>query len=326
MTTKLVLRRNPTSQISAAKERMASIQFNCPSCQMVLKVPERRGGTSVRCPGCKQTLEVPDSSQPLLAVPPAPIPPAIQPATPAAPVGTPPPAIQLDSGGPQPAAEIIKPATVAADVTNGAAQVTAPQEEDERIERLSRHHRVSLHRSVIYTQGILLIAVAILAFLVGLAMGGGDSDNEDSGDATVAELEGQVLYQEGRFGKPDPGAAVILLPRGKQPSEQFPIQSLAPGTAAPGDDDPVIQEIRRLGGDYVRTGQNGQFRVDLVSGVEYYLLTISHDRESGSEVNAHDLLEVEKYFADGRQLIGKQSYRWSVQTVQQSKRIEIMFD
>lgn len=301
---------------------MSSIQFHCPHCQLALNVPERRGGTSVRCPGCKQTVAVPAQSQPLTASTPPPPAQVLSPSptSPPVPAAHAPPPIDLAAATP--------PLPTAAPPAEQGSSATLSQPapgDEERLEQLGRHHRISLHRSVIYGQGILLIVVAVLAFLVGLAMSGGGTSSQDSGQRERARLEGRIRFAEGEFGTPDRGAVVIVLPREKQPSERFPIHTLTPDTVMPGDNDPTVQEIRRLGGDYVRTGHNGQFHMKVDKGVPYFLLAISHDRPRSDEVHPDILDELERYFTNGSQLLGQQSFRWQVEVVEQSKRVEIMF-
>ena len=129
----------------------------------------------------------------------------------------------------------------------------------------------------------------------------------------------------GRFNTVDPGAVVIVLPRGTFPSEKIPIDSLKPGDAPLPDNDPTIQEIRRMGGDVARTGSNGQFHLRVSTGGSFYLLAISRNRPRNGVIKVKDLDEISDYFHGTSDLIGKQSYRWTQEKLKNTRTISILF-
>ncbi|MFP6649001.1 MAG: hypothetical protein VB817_06055, partial [Pirellulaceae bacterium] len=119
-----------------------------------------------------------------------------------------------------------------AEIPGGSLSEDSPadQSTQQRLDDLARRHRISLSRSVIYTQGALLAGVGLAGLFLGLLIGWGTSDDnlfqETRESATVL---GRVTYAEDRFDTADPGAVVIVLPRGTFPSEKLPIDSLKPG-------------------------------------------------------------------------------------------------
>ena len=306
---------------------MPSVQFNCPHCQLGLSVPEHRAGTDVRCPGCKKAVNVPASSEPLKGPPPPPRPPKIEVPTDPVPVLEPvlqSPEIEAKPLSGASAAMVHPPAE-----TPGVSPPEAPpadQSTQQRLDDLARRHRISLSRSVIYTQGALLAGVGLAGLFLGLLIGWGTSDDsliqETRESATVL---GRVTYADDRFDTADPGAVVIILPRGTFPSEKMPIDSLKPGDEPISEDDPIVKEIRRMGGDIARTGSNGQFRLRVPTAGSFYLLAISHNRPRKGEINVTHLDEISRYFRGTSELIGNQSYRWTRESLKAKRTIPILF-
>ena len=196
----------------------------------------------------------------------------------------------------------------------------------QRVDDLGRQHRINLSRSVIYIQGALLAGVGIVGLIFGLLIGWGTADMGMVQETQKsADVRGRVMYAEGRFDTADPGAVVILLPRGTFPSEKIPIDSLKPGDAPLPDNDPTIQEIRRMGGDVTRTGGNGQYRLRVPTGGSFFLLAISHNRPRTGVIKPKDLDEISNYFRGTSDLIGEQSYRWTRESLEGKRTISILF-
>ena len=302
---------------------MPSVQFNCPHCELGLSVPERRAGTDVRCPGCKKAVAVPGSSQPLKRTPPPPSLPKINTPDVSAPLLEPvptPPVI----GSPPVATEAPRSGELSAKTP--AVGDTDNQPDQQRLHNLGRQHRISLPRSVIYIQGALLIGVSLVGLFFGLLIGWGTSDqNMIQATQESATVRGRVTYAQDRFDTADPGAVVIVLPRGTFPSEKMPIDSLKPGNAPFPEGDPTIQEIRRMGGDIARTGSNGQFRLRVPTGGSFYLLAISHNHPRNGVIKVRDLDEISNYFQGTSELIGEQSYRWTRESLSKTRTIPILF-
>jgi hypothetical protein len=306
---------------------MPSVQFNCPHCQLGLSVPERRAGTDVRCPDCKKAVSVPASSEPLKGRPPPPRPPKID--VPTDPVPVLEPVLQSPEIEAKPLSEasatVVNPP---AEIPGGSLPEDSPadQSTQQRLDDLARRHRISLSRSVIYTQGALLAGVGLAGLFLGLLIGWGTSDDsliqETRESATVL---GRVTFAEDRFDTPDPGAVVIVLPSGILLSEKLPIDSLKPGDEPISGDDPIVKEIRMMGGDIARTGSNGQFRLRVPNGGSFYLLAISNNRPRKEVIKAKDLGEISRYFQGTSELIGNQSYRWTRESLKATQKIGILF-
>ncbi len=304
---------------------MPSVRFNCPHCKLGLNVPEQRSGTDVRCPRCKETVKVPLASEPL-EHPAPPAPPRIQP-PPSAPVKLEPvteaPAIEPSSLS---ASSPVSPPVLEPGVRDEQRSEHENESTRQRVDNLGRQHRINLPRSAIYIQGGLLAAVGLAGLFLGLLIGWNTSDNGMVvATQKSATVRGRVTYAEGRFDTPDPGAVVMVLPRGTFPSERIPIESLKPGIAPFDKDDPTVQEIRRMGGDVARTKENGQFLLRVSAGGSFYLLAISQNRPSDRAIQPKDLDEISNYFRGTSDLIGQQSYRWTRETLKDTRTISILF-
>jgi hypothetical protein len=140
-----------------------------------------------------------------------------------------------------------------------------------------------------------------------------------------ATVLGRVTFAEDRFDTADPGAVVIVLPSGTLPSEKLPIDSLKPGDEPISGDDPIVKEIRMMGGDIARTGSNGQFRLRVPTGGSFYLLAISNNRPRKGAINVTHLDEISRYFQGTSELIGNQSYRWTRESLEATQKIGILF-
>lgn len=315
---------------------MSSVQFNCPHCDLALRVPERRAGTHVRCPSCKETVLVPDSSQPLASGTP-----------PVAPVATPPPPRlpKEDSHSHVPAPPV-QPAAAESnelplakgsrasndpvepivDPDQDGRTDPAPPPSQDRLDKLGRQHRINLPRSIIYTQAILLGVVGMLGFMFGLLIGWSTSDPTMARTTPQsATVRGQVTYAQENGSEVDPGSTVILLPRSTFPSEKLPIDSLRPSDTELAPDDPTVQEIRRMGGDVARTGSNGQYHLRVPNKGSFYLLAISNNHPRTGVIKAKDLGEISRYFSGTSDLIGQQSYRWTKEALKKERTIVILF-
>lgn len=176
--------------------------------------------------------------------------------------------------------------------------------------------RVSIPRSILYVQGILLALVAILAFVFGILIGGGGTAPEPvEVVARPCNVGGHVRYLTQNGAEiPDEGTVVIIVPQDQQPSaaQRAPVEGLRPSDPVPQDNHPALQAIRMLGGAYTRTDENGAFDLRLPAAGQYYVLVLSRNRyrEPNEDPVRADLAQIGGYFLPATELLGDHRYQW----------------
>jgi|GEM_PF-3286935 len=125
-------------------------------------------------------------------------------------------------------------------------------------------------------------------------------------------VEGRLTYRPDPLsGRPDAGAAVILLPADRTPSQTIPVAGLRVHEALR-PNSPGYRAVTELGGAVERTGEGGEFMVVVPPGT-YYVLLISRSahRPAGEPIRPSDLAEMRKYFYAAEDLIGPSKYHWA---------------
>jgi hypothetical protein len=125
-------------------------------------------------------------------------------------------------------------------------------------------------------------------------------------------VEGRLTYRPDPLsGRPDAGAAVILLPADRTPSQTIPVAGLRVHEALR-PNSPGYRAVTELGGAVERTGAGGEFMVVVAPGT-YYVLLISRSaqRPAGEPIRPSDLAEMRKYFYAAEDLIGPSKYHWA---------------
>jgi hypothetical protein len=189
---------------------------------------------------------------------------------------------------------------------------------------------VSVPRYLLYAQGVLLIIVAISAFVVGILFGRTfvDFQREEPGQRP-RRITGTVHYrtQEGAV-QADSEAVIIAVPGDRRPDEKLGFQSLRPDDPPPGSTHPAIVSIRGWGGDYARTGPAGNFVLEVPRAGSYFVLLLSgHAARPAREVPPHrHLAEIARYFVPADQLLGDNAYAWFDQRILRDTKIDHTFE
>ncbi len=176
--------------------------------------------------------------------------------------------------------------------------------------------RVSIPRSILYFQGILLALVAIVAFVFGVLVGGRGSPKESvQAVAQPCTVAGHVHYLTRNGAQiPDEGTVVIVVPKTPQPTseQRAPVEGLRPSDPLPRENHPALQAIRMLGGAYTRTDENGAYDLRLPIAGEYFVLVLSGNRyrDANEAPVRADLAEIGGYFLPATELLGNQRYEW----------------
>lgn len=267
------------------------IKFACPNCEKSLSVSSTKIGRRANCPRCGEPLEVPDREAAAASL-----------ANRAAKreksgEATEKPA---DDDVADPFAEFV----VYDDTELVYDEDRAYYVEDSTVDR----DRVAVPRTVLYTQGILLVLIAVVFLVIGIAIGRGTT----SGDPMAAVprkclVSGLVTYK----GNPDTGAVVILLPiDGSFESQPNPVD-LRPESPRPGSMNPSLKAIRDIGGAYDRVDDKGQFLVSVKNQRKYHVLYISRaDKVGNEELTRVQRAEIGQYFFPPEDLIGANQFRW----------------
>ncbi|MCA9246366.1 MAG: hypothetical protein KDA42_04595 [Planctomycetales bacterium] len=276
-----------------------SIRFQCNLCGRDLRVADEKAGRKVRCPGCQEAIRVPIED----------------------PVAAPPPVAPTALGGSLPPWPEVRPGDEPCD-----QHLAAPPAD----ESVAPTEFVSLSRKALYAQGVLIAAVALLAFCLGYAVGGRvaptDATANNPGDGPF-QLDGTLRFSAGGEEKVDAGAVIVVLPRGPLPDERIPIDGLGPDATSPPQESVGVRAIESLGGSYRRTDGQGRFNLSLSKGGEYYVLLLSKNakRLGDENISPDDLSSIASYFRDASDLLAKRRYVWEKLQVVADSRLDHTF-
>jgi hypothetical protein len=110
------------------------------------------------------------------------------------------------------------------------------------------------------------------------------------------------------------GAVIVALPADAKLERLLTARGLRPHDPLDKFSDNAELAIHQLGGDVVRTNNQGDFQLIVVPG-RYRLLIISHKglRRPGVQPVDLDVNEMKKYFDNVFDLVGPNQYRWSTE-------------
>ena len=284
------------------------IRFSCPHCSQKLSVSTRKAGSSANCPRCKKELAVPVAQVPVQAS-----------------IGSgegPASSVAVEEGAneddPYSQFVVYDDTELVYDNASPALHPAgSPSVQD----------RVSIPRYVIYTQGVLLGAVALTCFVFGVLTGGTffSATTTAKGPCT---LSGTVRYAAGNGRLPDEGAVIIVLPDTKDVGQK--ISSVGMGPNEPLQEIPLAgaQQLRDMGGGYTRADQQGDFKLQLPSGGKYYVLVLSnHARRSGDEnPKTTDLATLGRFLDGSIDLLADSKYQFTAESIRGDRTLSALFD
>jgi phage FluMu protein Com len=252
-------------------------RFYCTHCRQRLSVSSRKRGQEVKCPRCRRVTKVPDREQSTED--------ESKEAT-------------QEENVPLPSVSTPDELVYADEVEHNDHPPTGPQQV------------VSIPRYVLYTQGFLLGAVALVFFVFGLIVGSRSSGDGASTKLQSAIVSGTVLVQNGAKGStPDEGSVVVLLPATKRPDEKAASTGLGPDDPQPDEDHQALAMLRSLGGDYTRADRKGRYQVRVPTTGRYYLLVISrsHRRSENEQPKPSELAQLGRYFLPATELLANKA-------------------
>jgi hypothetical protein len=292
------------------------VQFICPECHQLLSVGTRKIGMEVTCPRCQRPIVVPTQE--------------------AAAVGL---AMRQSLRAPQaeePLAEFVVYDDVPAIIESAPAAVVSSVSTAEKLPQstvtrsagsppawrwAARNEFPSamllLSRRGVYLQGAILAAVALVAFLAGLAIGYGVAPTAPAeGAAEPAVVQGMVQYAD-RHGQlhADHGAIVVVIPDEAIPDPKLPAARLRPATVVAAPPAAALEALDRVGGAYARAAGDGAYRVTVPRSGRYMLLIISQNAERAATagIDEFQLAVLNRYFNRPEQIIGRNQFNWKVE-------------
>lgn len=278
------------------------IRFPCPHCSQKLSVSTRKAGKSANCPRCKKELTVPA-------------------AEPAGQTGGESTAVEEGEHEDDPYAQF-----VVYDDTELVYDDSAPSLRPGGTPSIQ--DRVAVPRYVLYTQGLLLGAVALICFIFGVLTGGTFFSSPSQSAKGPCTITGTVRYAAGNQRLPDEGAVIIALPETKDAGQRAPAAGMRPDEPLPETMLAGVQQIRDMGGAYTRAGPQGDFTMSLASGGKYHVLVLSHHaRRTGNEdVKTTDLGTLGRFLDGAIDLLADSKYRLTTETIRGDRTITAQFD
>ncbi len=284
------------------------IRFPCPHCRQKLSISTRKSGAQATCPRCGKELTVP--TVPLAEGAAA----ASEPA---------PPPIAADT---DPQDNPYSQFAVHDDETELVYDTSTPDPAIPAAPALTR--RISLPRYVVLTQGILLGVVALLAFIVGLAAGGSFFRRQVQLAGMPCEVSGTISYAAGGRTLADAGAVVMFLPQTKNPGRAITAQGLRPEEPLPEAPLSGAEELRNMGGAYVRADEQGRYQVQLAEpGTDFVLVLSGHARRgAGQDIQTQDLVRLRRFVENASDLLADSRYQFTTESVRSSRELNAMFE
>ncbi|MDX1945806.1 MAG: hypothetical protein SFU86_10450 [Pirellulaceae bacterium] len=297
------------------------IRFACPKCQQKLSVSSRKAGMQADCPRCKESITIPAPRPAPVAAGPAPAEPDEEPSAAAlndAELPTDSPAAEEDQE-PYPTFSTYEDTHLVYDTDEAPPPTFAPDQQD----------MVTVPRYVLYLQGGLLAVVAFSSFAIGLLAGGAfGGGTAEPGPPQACTLSGTVNYLSGGRTLPDLGAVVVVIPQSKlKPDEKAPIDGLRPGDPTPDETHRGVAILRELGGGYARADDKGHFAVKIPSRGRYQVLVISRERQVRTIGDlAPDILKLSPFFDNASDLLGRQRYQLTMESLRGDQQHNVVFN
>ena len=276
------------------------IRFACPHCQQPLSVPEAKARHEVKCPRCRSVVTAPTEDQP--------IPP-------------PPPAVEDSDAGQPP----ISP-PFAVDV-GGSDLVYAPDDLS-AIRIPAGQDLVAVPRRVVFVQGFLLGAIAIMFFIFGVVVGSHSSDQQAAGVPRSCQVRGRITYATATDTPlPDADSVVLVFPVSRRPDPKIPVEGLRPSDRVPDASHPGVSALRDLGGAFARADRNGQFQLQVPDAGRYFILVISHHarRAESEQPKTRDLAQIGRYVLPASEILGRQQYSWREWNLREDRTLDVEF-
>lgn len=306
------------------------LRFSCQHCGQLFSVSADKAGVQLDCPKCQASITVPTSDDLAhlaafedVEITESPSSPSTVVAESSPPPDVPQPdATQPDAPQPDAPQPESNPDREGPPVFRQAA--TDPSSIDYR--------KLAVSRKVVYTQGVLLGVVGLVAFILGILVARTWPDSPDmaAGEAgNPVTVRGQIRHAaDGGRVVPDVGCVVLAVPAESLPDEKLDFAGLRPQDPPLRGDHPTAQALRVLGGAHTRTDRQGSFQLDLPRGGTYFFLLLSANARRGSPKmpDRRDLAELGRYVTSAYDLLGPGQYRWTERRLRNDATLDWQFD
>ncbi|MCH5372481.1 MAG: zinc-ribbon domain-containing protein [Planctomycetes bacterium] len=307
------------------------IRFRCEYCNTRLSVSSRKAGARAKCPKCGQKITVPGT-----VVEASDAEPPVDPTSPPPEMAASPPSESDVTLPKSPSLET----NAGEDVDDPFAQFLVYDdetelvyEEDEETPIVSAANlpfdpnKVTVRRSLLYMQGILLGVVALFGFALGILVGAAGNGVATVDEPEPSVIRGQIaLRTQDDETLADPGAVAMVFPQGSRPEAKLEILGLRPQDPELPDDHPALIAIRSMGGDYARADDQGNFRLQVPHRGQYFLLVISANRRnSNPEPPRTTLAQIGRFFQLAPDMFGGYDYRWQEEAVRGDRQLNFVF-
>ena len=273
-------------------------KFICGHCDQVLKASSKKIGLKAKCPKCKKTITVPNEKEAAARV-------AKFKATRKPTANQPDPfaEFQVFDVDTEIVYETDRPRTTTSTSTSTTATID--------------RSKVAVPRTILYMQGALLGISALVFFTLGLIFG----QSIQIGNNTTPQppmpcvVSGRVEFRDVNGQRQrDIGAVIILVPKGTRADPQAEPLGLRPEDEFPDDDNKSLWTIKDIGGAYVRTNEEGEFRLQVRNQSTYYVLCISNHayRDVHEQITNQQRAQMGNYFLPVDELVGRNQFNWQV--------------
>lgn len=280
------------------------IRFRCPHCQQRLSIGSHKTGVSIECPTCKAQVTVPSEVETLSVKETA-----------------------LASSAKEEKAVAIAPSVASS--PSDAATTSPPSSANFLGITPLDDGRVSVPRSVIFSQGLLLGAVAVTCLVIGVFLGRAFSPTTSPIDPTTLPcvVTGRVEYEDSQGVRhADLGALILALPQHEQPEKSISSEGLGIDDAPPKADHPGLRELESVGARIARVGPNGRYELRVPRGGKFYLVAISkQSRRQGESHQPQITSAIGKFLAPPTRIVGQQRYQMTEPTLREERTVDFLF-
>lgn len=308
------------------------IRFVCKHCGQKLSVGSSRAGTKANCPRCKELVRVPGevvkpskaqlaASMLVMSGEGAAVETASHQPPPHEPGVHEEPAAPPIAGAAEPS---IETSELVFDTSPSSGVGGQPADE---VLQQTDHSLVTFPRYVLYAQAGLLAGVAVICFVLGLAMGGAFfAGSRATAVKKPCTISGSVQINQGVKIKGDEGAVVFVLPDVKQVGERAPVAGLRPRDTEPQGNHRGLAILRDMEAGYGRADKDGKFKVTVPKQGKYFVLVISRGKTGdGADVGSAKQ-KIARFFENANELIGTQKFQFSAETLSNDRKFDVSFE
>jgi hypothetical protein len=213
-------------------------------------------------------------------------------------------------------------------VEEGESELVYAPEEPSIIHSPADQELVAVPRRIVFIQGFLLGAIAIVFFVLGVVVGSHSTDPNTSDRPRPCQITGSVTYTNSANRViPDSESVVVVLPVARRPDPKISVDGLRATDRSTAADHPSVVALRDIGGAFARAGGNGEFQVRVPNRGRYLVLVISNHATRAETVQprTRDLAQIGRYLLPASEILGQQRYSWQEINLRTDRAMDIEF-